>query len=745
MITTERSGMLAIFLLGACIGSSLSSTVPVTIGNHWSGGFQGNFCMPFTVDVTSWKAHLQFDQPTTSLEIWLADIESQTSDGREYVLVNKPFNGAEHPGDKLCVTFLGHGTGDITPTANVVIENMPDPTTPIPTSPPTTTPTTPSTTVTFPPGYTGTRTPPTTEGTTQTIQEGFNIVTAPAGGEAIKADMKVANDWGNRFEAEFDFPLTQDVEGWEAVVTFNQPITKLDLQHARVFKQSADGKTWVLINMMDSEFYDKGTTLKLRFFGNHQGSDKVSGSATFFNMGVDKNGVAKRRNTDGTKYNYDDVLYKSILFYEAQRSGKLPASNRIPWRGDSALGDKGANGEDLTGGWYDAGDHVKFNFPMAYSTTILTWSLIHWRNAYEASGQLDNMYDCIKWPLDYLLKCHTGKDELYVQVGDGNTDHNFWGRPEDMTMARPSYKIDASKPGSDVAGETAAAMAAGSIAFKTKDPAYSQKLLSHATDLYNFAMKHKGKYSSSVGAASSFYPSTNTTDEHAWAGLWMYMATNNSQYLTDAQQFYQDGACWGMSWDDKQAANQFLFYKLLGDDKYKQDIEDTFQHYWFPGQVIKYTPKGLAWRLEWGSLRYVSNMALVALMAADEGLYPDEYRKWAVSQIHYALGDTGFSYLIGFGDTDFPHSPHHRSSSCPWAPAPCGPFVMSSHKQNVHTLFGALVGGPDGSDGYKDDRSNYVNNEVACDYNAGFQAAVAGLKSLVVRKLHPEQTSGGSA
>jgi len=44
---------------------------------------------------------------------------------------------------------------------------------------------------------------------------------------------------------------------------------------------------------------------------------------------------------------------KSLLFYEAQRSGKLPADNRIPWRADSALDDRGSNGEDLTGGYYD--------------------------------------------------------------------------------------------------------------------------------------------------------------------------------------------------------------------------------------------------------------------------------------------------------------------------------------------------------------------------------------------------------
>lgn len=36
---------------------------------------------------------------------------------------------------------------------------------------------------------------------------------------------------------------------------------------------------------------------------------------------------------------YAGALKKSIIFLEAQRSGKLPKSNRVPWRGDSALDD----------------------------------------------------------------------------------------------------------------------------------------------------------------------------------------------------------------------------------------------------------------------------------------------------------------------------------------------------------------------------------------------------------------------
>jgi len=52
-------------------------------------------------------------------------------------------------------------------------------------------------------------------------------------------------------------------------------------------------------------------------------------------------------------YDYDEVLRLSLMFYEAQRSGHLPVNNRIPWRADSATTDKGQNGEDLSGGYYD--------------------------------------------------------------------------------------------------------------------------------------------------------------------------------------------------------------------------------------------------------------------------------------------------------------------------------------------------------------------------------------------------------
>ena len=68
-------------------------------------------------------------------------------------------------------------------------------------------------------------------------------------------------------------------------------------------------------------------------------------------------------------FRYAKALHLSLLFYEAQRSGKLPANQRVKWRKDSALDD------EITGGYYDAGDYVKFGFPMAAATTV---SIISW-------------------------------------------------------------------------------------------------------------------------------------------------------------------------------------------------------------------------------------------------------------------------------------------------------------------------------------------------------------------------------
>ena len=258
-----------------------------------------------------------------------------------------------------------------------------------------------------------------------------------------------------------------------------------------------------------------------------------------------------------TKYDLNEVLHKSILFYEAQRSGFLPETNRIGWRGDSGLLDGCDNKVDLIGGWYDAGDHVKFGLPMAFSTTVLTWGIINYRDAYKDAWEYKRALSQVQWSLDYFVKCHTNKEEFYFQVGDGKEDHSYWGRAEQMNMKRPSLKITSKKPGSDVLGETAAALAAGSILFRESDPSRSSLYLNHAKELFNFGKKYKGKYSDSFSThVKDFYKSYDYKDELAWAAAWIYRAENSAAAKAEAEKLYNDyGIQWTgneFNWDSKK-------------------------------------------------------------------------------------------------------------------------------------------------------------------------------------------------
>src|SRR6185369_4668019 len=102
-------------------------------------------------------------------------------------------------------------------------------------------------------------------------------------------------------------------------------------------------------------------------------------------------------------YNYGEALQKSMFFYQAQIAGKKPSWSQVSWRGDAAVNDGSDVGLDLSGGWFDAGDHVKFGFPMAFSTTMLAWGAVDYRDAYASSGQLTSLLNNLRVPNDYFI------------------------------------------------------------------------------------------------------------------------------------------------------------------------------------------------------------------------------------------------------------------------------------------------------------------------------------------------------
>ncbi|MGD9200536.1 MAG: glycoside hydrolase family 9 protein [Chitinispirillia bacterium] len=449
-------------------------------------------------------------------------------------------------------------------------------------------------------------------------------------------------------------------------------------------------------------------------------------------------------------FNYAEVLQKSMWFYEVQRSGELPDNNRVEWRGSSAVNDGSDVGHDLSGGWYDAGDNMKFNFPMAASVTLLAWGGLEYPEGYQRVGQWGWLLNNIKWVTDYFVKCHTSPNEFYGQVGHGMTDHVWWGAPEVFPKERPSYKIDKSNPGSELAAEVAAALASSSILFRGTDPSYADNLLKHAKELFDFADKYRGMYHESITDATAFYKSwSGYYDELVWGALWLYCATGDSSYLSKAESLYEKlpkepqsttpKYKEALSWDDKTYGCYVLLAKITNKKQYHTDAQrwldwwsygysaNQLEGSWSSDSGIAYTPGGLSWIRQWGPLRYAANTAFAAFVYSDlsdiSSKKKDNYYKWAKTQIDYALGsnENKRSYVCGFG-VNPPTKPHHRSMH--------GPYLDDNGRTPVesrHVLYGALVGGPDIEGSHKDDRLDHVQNEVATDYNAGFSSALARL------------------
>lgn len=445
---------------------------------------------------------------------------------------------------------------------------------------------------------------------------------------------------------------------------------------------------------------------------------------------------------------YRDALTKSLLFFQAQRSGRLPPHQQVSWRSNSGLSDGRLAGVDLTGGYYDAGDNVKFNFPMAFTTTMLSWSTLEYGK--RMGPQLAEARAAIRWATDYLLKCATATPgRLYVGVGDPNVDHKCWERPEDMDTARSVYSVSPSNPGSDVAAETAAALAAASLVFRKVDRKYSALLLKTAKNVMQFAMQYRGAYSDSLGSAvCPFYCSySGFKDELLWGAAWLFRATNDVSYYNFLKSLGADDQPDLFSWDNKYAGAHVLLARraLLGKDQNLQSFKGEAENFMCkivpnsPSSTTQYTQGGLMYKMPQSNLQYVTSTTFLLTtyakyMKATKGTFncgsllvtPNYLLAIAKRQIDYILGvnPIRMSYMVGFG-ANYPKRVHHRGSSLPSVAS--HPHAMSCESfqpffytanPNPNILVGAILGGPNQNDGFPDDRTDYSHSEPATYINA---------------------------
>ncbi|KAI5402369.1 endoglucanase 24 [Lathyrus oleraceus] len=460
-------------------------------------------------------------------------------------------------------------------------------------------------------------------------------------------------------------------------------------------------------------------------------------------------------------HDYADALSKSILFFEGQRSGFLPSDQRQKWRANSGLSDGWTYNVDLTGGYYDAGDNIKFGFPMAFTTTMLSWSVIEFGDNMPPN-ELRNALVAIRWSTDYLLKTVSQPNRIFVQVGDPNTDHLCWERPEDMDTSRIVYAVDAPNPASDVAGETAAALAAASVAFRSSDPGYSETLLRNAVNAFQFADSYRGAYSDNANVKDAVCPFycdfDGYQDELLWGAAWLRRATQDENFLNYIQ---SNGKTLGaednineFGWENKHAGLNVLVSKevLNGNveslESYKTSAE-SFLCTLIPetsSSHIEYTPGGLIYRPGGSNLQHATSIAFLELVYANYlsrtsqtincgnvQVSAQTLRERAKRQVDYILGDNplGLSYMVGYGDK-YPQHIHHRGSSLPSVndhpqKIECheGTIYFNSTNPNPNVHVGAIVGGPGEDDVYGDDRADFRKSEPTTYINAPFVGVLA--------------------
>jgi endoglucanase len=109
----------------------------------------------------------------------------------------------------------------------------------------------------------------------------------------------------------------------------------------------------------------------------------------------------------------------------------------------SVLDPNGTGCLNLSGGFHNAGDHVKFGLPQSYAASVLGWGMYEFPQAYQQTGTWNHALDEMKWFSDYFLRSvflnSSGQVVAFAyQVGEGSVDHDYWGRRS--CRARPSTR-----------------------------------------------------------------------------------------------------------------------------------------------------------------------------------------------------------------------------------------------------------------------------------------------------------------
>ena len=445
----------------------------------------------------------------------------------------------------------------------------------------------------------------------------------------------------------------------------------------------------------------------------------------------------------GNNADYDALLQDSLNYFYQSRSGIAIESQYITSGDADALARGAAHApdvasintdwsysgsssatQDVTGGWYDAGDHGKY----VVNGGISLWLL---QNLYEASvynGTSDmfadgtmsipengngypDLLDEARWEMEWMFSMMVTDGEYADMVYHKMHDENWTGLgldPADDTQNRIILP-----PSTAATLNVSACAAQASRLWRGIDDDFADLCLDIAQRTYAAALAHPDMYAPLESpAGGGAYGDDDVSDEFYWAACELYLTTGEQSYLDDmsTSQWYLQiptslgggesvGTYGSFDWGHTAAPGNLslaLHPELTDDGLYATLSEnlisaaDTYcgreaqQGYGQP-----YAPSALSYDNSntgyiWGSNSFVADNSIViayAYLISGDGSYIDG----ASLGLDYLLGRNplDISYVTGYG-SNTAQNPHHRY----WANSidPSFPSAPS----------GVLVGGPNG-------------------------------------------------
>ena len=456
-------------------------------------------------------------------------------------------------------------------------------------------------------------------------------------------------------------------------------------------------------------------------------------------IGADHATSPRFRITTATEL-YAPLVAKVTRFFQAQRDGAgvVPAVLRrkashaadasasvydVPtFDGDNVSGSLDrVDGDpiDVSGGWFDAGDYLKF-------TATTSYALVNLLLASRSGNQSPALGGEIDFGLSWLEKMWDDKNGiLYAQVGIGSVDdkvlgdHDVWRLPQAddaLDAARGSEKYflkyrpvfpanpDGARLSPNLAGRVAAAFAMAAQAHVSTDPARARGELARAASVYSIADTGSPRKLVSV-YPHSFYPEESWRDDLELGAVELALA---GHALGDRRT--GDWAAQASSWastsrddashDDAQAPLDIYDVSALA----HLDLAVLAQQAPALGVDAKAALADVAVRLTAAQARSERDpfradatyddvsarlLGLVTLALRYAQVTADRrLADFAMVQAGWVLGANawGTSLVVGVGST-FPHCPHHQIAN-----------LSGSLDGTGDVLEGAVVNGPAGVD-----------------------------------------------